>query len=320
MKFSLLLATALIAGAQQPMTDGELKLVVDSPPGIAQEGPSWDPAGFLYFVGSNKVSRMDSKGMVTPFLDPSPGANGSLVDRQRRVLVCESRARRVVRVETDRKLTVLAESFEGKKFNSPNDLAMDSQGRIYFTDPRYGKRDDMEILDAQGKPVEGVYRIDGPGKVTRIIAHEVDRPNGILVSPDDRYLYVADNNNNTEGGARKIWRFDLKKDGSIDPNSRRMIFDWHTARGPDGFKMDREGRFYVAGGINRATKYETTTEFQGGVFIISPEGKLIQFVPVPKDETTNCVFGGPDLKTLYITSGGSLYSIRTKTPGLSPVH
>jgi sugar lactone lactonase YvrE len=76
----------------------------------------------------------------------------------------------------------------------------------------------------------------------------------------------------------------------------------------------------VAGGINRATKYETTTEFQGGVFIISPEGKLIQFVPVPKDETTNCVFGGPDLKTLYITSGGSLYSIRTKTPGLTPVH
>ena len=178
----------------------------------------------------------------------------------------------------------------------------------------------MEILDAQGKAVEGVYRIDGPGKVTRIITREVDRPNGILVSPDDRYLYVADNNNNTEGGARKIWRFDLKKDGSIDPNSRKMIFDWHTARGPDGFKMDREGRFYVAGGINRATQYETTNEFQGGVFIISPEGKLIQFVPVPKDETTNCVFGGPDLKTLYITSGGSLYSIRTRTAGLPGVH
>jgi gluconolactonase len=319
MRLSLLLAITLIAGAQQRVTDGELKLVLDAPPGIAQEGPSWDPAGFLYFVGANKVSRMDAKGAVTPFLDPSPGANGSFVDAQKRVIVCESQARRVVRVDPDRKVTVLADSFEGKKFNSPNDLAMDSQGRIYFTDPRYGRRDTMEMLDSQGKQVEGVYRIDAPGKVTRIIAHEVERPNGILVSPGDRYLYVADNNNNTEGGARKIWRFDLKKDGTIDPNSRKLIFDWHTARGPDGFKMDREGRFYVAGGINHANRYETTSEYQGGVFIISPEGKLVQFIPVPKDETTNCVFGGPDLKTLYITSGGSLFSIRTKTAGLPTV-
>jgi gluconolactonase len=312
MRLSLLLAAALLAGAQERVTEGELKLVVDRPPGIASEGPSWDPAGFLYFVGNNKVSRMDAKGKVTPFLDPSPGANGSLVDSEKRVVVCESRAKRVVRVERDGKVTVLADSFEGKKFNSPNDLAMDSRGRIYFTDPRYGKRDDMELLDAQGKPVEGVYRIDAPGKVTRIIAHEVDRPNGILVSPGDRYLYVADNNNNTEGGARKLWRFDLKTDGTIDANSRTLIFDWHTARGPDGFKMDGAGRFFVAGGINHATRFETVDEFKGGVFILSPEGKLLEFVAVPKDETTNCVLGGPDLKTLYITSGGSLYSIRVR--------
>ena len=154
----------------------------------------------------------------------------------------------MVRVETDRKVTVLADSFEGKKFNSPNDLAMDSQGRIYFTDPRYGKRDDMEILDAQGKPVEGVYRIDGPGR-TRIIAHEVDRPNGILVSPDDRYLYVADNNNNTEGGARKIWRFDLKERWSIDPKSRKMIFDWDPAR--SGRLQDGPGGAVLCGRGNQ---------------------------------------------------------------------
>lgn len=316
MRFSLLLAAALLARAQERVTEGELKLVVDSPAGIAREGPSWDPAGFLYFVGNNKVSRMDAKSNVTSFLDPSPGANGSVVDRQKRVIVCESQARRVIRVERDGKITVLADSFEGKKFNSPNDLAVDSQGRVYFTDPRYGRRDGMEIVDAQGKQVEGVYRIDGPGKVTRIIAHEVDRPNGILVSPGDRYLYVADNNNNTEGGARKLWRFDLNKDGTIDPNSRKLIFDWHTARGPDGFKMDEAGRLYVAAGINRATRFETIDEFQGGVFVISTEGKLIEFVKVPKDEVTNCAFGGSDLKTLYITGGGSLYGIRVKTPGL----
>ena len=150
---------------------------------MAREGPSWDPAGYLYFVGNNKVSRMDSQGKVEAFKDPSPGANGSLVDPQKRVIVCESQSRRVIRIERDGSVTVLADNYEGKKFNSPNDVSIDSKGRIYFTDPRYGRRDTMEILDAQGKQVEGVYRIDAPGKVTRIIEHEVERPNGILVSP-----------------------------------------------------------------------------------------------------------------------------------------
>jgi gluconolactonase len=313
----LILFTAAVCAAQERVTEGDLKLVVDTPAGAAREGPSWDPAGYLYFVGNNKVSRMDSQGKVEPFKDPSPGANGSLVDPQKRVIVCESQSRRVIRIERDGSVTVLADNYDGKKFNSPNDVSIDSQGRLYFTDPRYGRRDTMEILDANGKQVEGVYRIDAPGKVTRIIGSEVERPNGILVSPGDRYLYVADNNNNTEGGARKIWRFDLKKDGSIDPASRKLIFDWHTARGPDGFKMDREGRFYVAAGLNRASRFETTDEYKGGLFIISPEGKLLEFIPIPKDEATNCAFGGPDLKTLYVTAGGALYSIRTKTAGLT---
>lgn len=316
MRFPILFSIAICVAAQDRATEGELKLVVDTPPGVAREGPSWDPAGYLYFVGNNKVSRMDSQGKVESFKDPSPGANGSLVDAQKRVIVCESQSRRVIRIERDGSVTVLADNYEGKKFNSPNDVSIDSQGRLYFTDPRYGRRDTMEILDAQGKQVEGVYRIDAPGKVTRIIGHEVERPNGILVSPGDRHLYVADNNNNTEGGARKIWRFDLKKDGTVDGASRKLIFDWHTARGPDGFKMDREGRLYVAAGLNRASRFETTDEYKGGVFIISPEGKLLEFIPIPKDESTNCAFGGPDLKTLYVTAGGALYSIRTKTAGM----
>jgi gluconolactonase len=316
MRFLILLSLTIGAVVQQRVTEGDLKTVVDTPPGVAREGPSWDPAGYLYFVGNNKVSRMDSQGKVEAFRDPSPGANGSLVDPQKRVIVCESQSRRVIRIERDGSVTVLADNYEGKKFNSPNDVSIDSKGRLYFTDPRYGRRDTMEILDGQGKQVEGVYRIDAPGKVTRIIEHEVERPNGILVSPGDRYLFVADNNNNTEGGARKILRFDLKKDGSIDAASRKLIFDWHTARGPDGFKMDREGRLYVAAGLNRASRFETTDEYKGGLFIISPEGKLLEFIAIPKDESTNCAFGGPDLKTLYITGGGTLYSIRTKTAGL----
>jgi gluconolactonase len=222
----------------------------------------------------------------------------------------------VTRTEKDGTLTVLADNYQGSKLNSPNDLVLDSKGRIYFTDPRYGSMDNMEIKDNSGQVVEGVYRIDAPGKVTRIIAHEVERPNGILVSPGDKYLYVADNYNNRVDGARKLWRFNLKPDGAIDPASRRLIFDWKTARGPDGFKMDSKGRLYVAASRNKPTQWETADQFKGGIYILSPLGKLLEFVPFEKDETTNCAFGGPELKTLFVTAGGQLWSMPVNTRGL----
>lgn len=284
----------------------------------AGEGPAWDRKGNLYFTGGNRITRRDSQGRAHIFREPSGGANGLLFDFQGRLVVCEASNRRVTRTEADGTIVVLADHDEGKRFNSPNDLSIDSKGRIYFTDPRYGKRETMEIRDAAGKLVEGVYRIDAPGRVTRIITHEVDRPNGILVSPGDQYLYVADNNNNAVGGPRKLWRFDLKAEGAIDPNSRKLIFDWETGRGPDGFKMDRKGRLYVAGGLNAANPpFETSEKFRGGIYILSPEGRLLNFVPIPKDEVTNCAFGGEDLKTLYITAGGTLWSIPVTTPGWS---
>ena len=276
---------------------------------MAGEGPSWDPAGYLYFTGRDRISRRDSHGKVEVFRQPAGGANGTLIDPERRLLVCEASARRVTRTERDGSITVLAAGYEGKRFNSPNDLTIDSRGRTYFTDPRYGKRDDMEMI-------EGVYRIDAPGKVARIIGGEVNRPNGILVSPDDRYLYVADNNNNTAGGARKLWRFDLKADGTIDARSRKPIFDWRTGRGPDGLKIDREGRLFVAAGLNSPhPPYETADEFKGGIYILSPAGELLEFVAIPKDEVTNCAFGGSDLKTLFVTAGGTLWSVGVRTPG-----
>jgi gluconolactonase len=303
------LLAASLAAQDSRITAGPPQFLGDVNAG---EGPAWDPAhGYLYFVGKNRISRRDSSGKVEVFREPSGSANGSLIDPAGRLLFCEAAARRVTRTERDGSITVLADSYEGKKFNSPNDLSIDSKGRIYFTDPRYGRRDSMEM------DVEAVYRIDAPGNVTRLTtAKDVDRPNGILVSPDDKYLYVADNNNNNVGAARKLWRFDLKADGAIDPASRKLIFDWHTARGPDGFKMDRAGRLFVAAGLNKANPpYETTDEFKGGIYILSAEGKLLQFVPIPKDEVTNCAFGGPDLKTLFITAGGALYSVPVRSPG-----
>lgn len=317
-----LLAASLLAGGLNAAEDSPL------PPGAkpkmelasgAGEGPAWHPSGDLYFSGNNRITRFDAKGTAHVFREPSGGSNGLLFDPQHRLVVCESGGRRVTRTEADGSITVLADHYQGKRFNTPNDLTLDTKGRIYFTDPHYGNRDSMEMRDEDGRLIEGVYRIDAPGQVARIIAHEVDRPNGILVSPNDQHLYVADNNNNTVGGLRKLWRFDLRPDGSVNAASRKLIFDWETGRGPDGLKMDRQGRLYVAGGLNSSNPpFETAEKFKGGIYILSAEGKLLDFVPIPKDEVTNCAFGGADLKTLFITAGGTLWSIRVNTPGRVP--
>jgi gluconolactonase len=286
----------------------------------AGEGPAWHaPTRSLLFTGHNRITRLDANGVTHVFREPSGGANGLLFDRQGRLVVCESGNRRVTRTELNGTLTIMAASFGGRQFNTPNDLAIDSRGRIYFTDPRYGSRDDMEMRDGEGNLIEGVYRIDAPGRVERILGRELERPNGILVSPDDRHLYVADNNNNVVGGARKLWRFELLPDGSIKPGSGKVIFDWKTSRGPDGLKMDGANRLFVAAGLNKPNlPFETVEPYRGGVYVLSPEGELLEFIPVPRDEVTNCAFGGDDRRTLYVTAGGTLWSVPVNVPGRIP--
>jgi gluconolactonase len=162
----------------------------------AGEGPAWDGKSNLYFTDEHRITLRDSTGQIHVFREPSNDASGLLFDPQGRLMICESATRRVTRIESDGTTIVLADRYQGMRFNSPNDLTIDSKGRIYFSDPRYGPRDDMEMRDAHGQQVEGVYRIDAPGKVTRVIGHEVDRANGVLVSPRDQYIYVAYNDNN----------------------------------------------------------------------------------------------------------------------------
>jgi gluconolactonase len=308
----LAVVLTIILAADSPIAKGTKPTKVA---GAAGEGPAWSPTGSLYFSGQGKIFRRDPDGSVHVFRADSGGSNGLLFDHEGRLIVCEAKNRRVTRTELSGAITVLADRFDGHRFNQPNDLTIDSKGRIYFSDPRYGSREGMEMVDQKGKTVEGVYRIDAPGKVTRIITHEADRPNGVLVSPQDEFLYVADNNNNTAGGARKLWRFKLNRDGSIDPSSRKLLFDWKTGRGPDGVKMDRRGRLFVAGGLNQPHPPHETAEFKGGVYILSSEGKLLDFVPIPVDEVTNCAFGAPDLRTLFITAGGTLWTIPVDAPG-----
>jgi gluconolactonase len=266
------------------------------------EGPAWDGKGNLFFTSKGRILRRDSEGKIHVFREDAQ-ANGLLFDHQGRLVICESGRRRVTRLEPNGDLTVLADNYESKRFNSPNDLAIDKQGRIYFSDPRYGRREGMEVP-------ESVYRIDAPSKVTRVLsAPAIDRPNGLLVSPDNKHLYVADNNNNTPGGSRKLLRFNLRGDGSVDAASRTVLFDWKTGRGPDGLDVDSAGNLYVAGGRNTPNANETASEFPGGIYVLSPEGKKLDFIPIPDDEVTNCAFGGPGGRTLFITAGQTLWSV-----------
>ncbi|MBC8354892.1 MAG: SMP-30/gluconolactonase/LRE family protein [Planctomycetes bacterium] len=291
--------------------DGEAQLVLSEHAG---EGPAWDHKLGLLFSGHGSIMRMARDGSVD-FHRQGAGTNGLLFDKDGSLLACEPALRRVTRTNTAGKLKVLAEDYDGMPFNQPNDITVDSKGRIYFSDPQYGERSKMKMLDAEGRQVEGVYRIDPDGKVTRVITHEVDRPNGLVVTPDDRFLFVADNNNNEVGGARKLWRFAMKSNGSVDLASRTLLYDWGNSRGPDGMVLDAAGRVYVAGGINKPNPPNETDEKLGGVYVFSSEGKLLAFVRVPRDEVTNCTFGGEDLKTLFVTAGGTLWSVRTTTPG-----
>ena len=293
------------------------------------EGPAWHPSGNVFFsdIANSRIMRRDRTGAIHVYRTPSGRTNGLLFDLQGRLIACEGGGfdsnRRVTRTERDGTITVLADKFQGKPVNSPNDVAIDSRGRLYFSDPRYRNRENMQQRDDDGRLIEGVYRIDGPGKVARIITHEVDRPNGILVSPDDRYLFVSDNVNDEvkygrgkRRGHRKLWRFDLRADGTVDPASRKLLFDWGTERGPDGMTQDQQRRLYVTAGVNHSTSpLATDKKHKSGVYVISTEGKLLQFIAVPMDTITNCAFGDADRKTLYITAGHRLWSIRTAAPG-----
>jgi gluconolactonase len=310
----LLLATGLLHG-EEPVFAPGAKLKVEAAKGAGGEGPAWHPKLGVLMSGNGHIMRLDRDGMSSVFREKA-GTNGLLFDAKGRLVACESEPRRISRTELDGTVTILTKDYQGQRYNTPNDLTIDSKGRIYFTDPRYGPRDTMEIRDAEGKTVEGVYRIDADNTVTRVIGRELERPNGILVSPDDRYLYVADNHNDAKGGARALYRFDLGANGAVDVATKKKIYDWGQGRGPDGLKQDQSGRLYVAGGLNRPNPpFEPATDVKGGIYVLSPEGKLLEFLPVPTDEVTNCAFGGDDLRSLFITGGGTLYSIRTATPG-----
>jgi gluconolactonase len=280
------------------------------------EGPAVDAAGNLYFsdIENNRILKLASDGRRTVFREPSHRTNGQTFDHKGRLLHCEGAefgpggGRRVTRTElATGEYVVLTDRFDGVRYNSPNDICVDGLGRIYFTDPCYGDRSQMEM------EIEGVYRIDLDGGVTRILAQPfVQRPNGLAVTQDSHRLYVVDSCP-VPGGNRKIWSFDL--DDAGQPSKQRLVYDFAPGRGGDGMRLDLDGNLYVAAGIFCPRHGGETADVQPGIYMITPNGQLRGCIPVPEDVLTNLAFGGPDGRTLYITAGKTVFTTRVETPG-----
>ncbi|GIX03878.1 MAG: hypothetical protein KatS3mg113_0884 [Planctomycetaceae bacterium] len=282
------------------------------------EGPAVAETGEVYFsdIINNRILKWQPGNRFPEiFRQPSGRANGLLFDPQGRLVVCEGNEfgpndgqRRITRTDLKTgQLEILTDQYEGRRYNSPNDLAIRSNGQIFFTDPCYGDRSTMELDH------ESVYRIDPDGKISRILTQpEVQRPNGIALSPDEKTLYVVDSCP-VPGGARKILACDLDNQGEV--GSPHVLFDFAPGRGGDGMCVDQLGHLYVAAGILRPRGAHETKDIPAGIYIINPTGELLGRIPVPEDVITNCTFGGEDLRTLYITAGKSLFAVRTRHAG-----
>jgi len=258
------------------------------------EGPTVDRDGNLYFSDgpNDRVMKRTPDGELSVFLEPSGAANGLLIDQENRLLMCQSSreggGRAVVRVDLKTKeVTVLTSEYQGNRYIAPNDLCIDEKGRVYFTDPYYSGE--------KSQPSSGVYRIDPDGTVA-LLVDDLQKPNGIVITPDGRTIYVSDR------GTQNLHRYQVGEDGSLKPDG--IVYDFSPDRGIDGMWLDVEGNIYGAAG-----KGETT-----GLFVISPEGKLLLHKPMP-EFSTNVTFGGKDRRDLYLTATSSVYHMRTRIPG-----
>jgi len=251
------------------------------------DGPAWSPAGFLIFsdVPNDKLLQFQPGRPATVFQEKSNGTMGNRYDAQGRLYSCESHSRRVIRTDKKGKVEVLAERWQGKRFNAPNDLTVRKDGDIYFTDPAFGRQLDTRELDFYG-----VYHISRKGEL-EVIAKPKGRPNGIALSPDGRALYVSNSDE------RNVRAYDLDKSGAAS-NERTLITAIEGV--PNGICVDEKGNLYVA--ANQLLAY-------------SAEGKPLGMVAT-QETPSNCTFGDPDLGSLYITARSSVYRARLNVKGI----
>jgi gluconolactonase len=266
------------------------------------EGPVYFPAGrYTLFsdIPNDRIMRYDeTDGSVSVFRSPCGYTNGHTVDRQGRLVSCEHGGRRVSRTEHDGRITVIADNYNGKRLNSPNDVVVKSDGSIWFTDPPYGILTDYEGHKAEPENGFNVYRVDGQSGAISVAVDDFVRPNGIAFSPDEKKLYIVDSaGGRTKGEPKHIRVFDVGENGKLSGGEE---FADCTAGRFDGMRFDTEGRLWAA--------------TDDGVHCLAPDGTLIGKVKIP-EICSNVVFGGPKRNTLYVTATNSLYAVMLHVNG-----
>ena len=274
-------------------------IVVNGPYGGVTEGPAWDGSGLLFtHIPASVIMRYEPEKMEAQvFRSETHQANGLMLDPEGKLYACEGDARRMVRYEPDGGTTVLVDSFEGQRFNVPNDLAIDLQGRVWFTDPYYEGAAGAWSLDRANKDLDhdSVYRLDpkqdGEWTVTRA-TYDTTRPNGLLFSLDYDTLYVSQSGREPDE-KRELRAYPVQEDGSLGEYT--VLHDFAPHRAIDGMCLDTDGNIVATAGYR-----------QGGpgpmIYVFSPSGDVLEAHPTPVDRPTNCTFGGPDLTTLYVTT------------------
>jgi gluconolactonase len=275
------------------------------------EGPVWFGDGRYVLVSdipNNRIMRYDeASGNWGVFRQPSNFANGHARDRQGRLISCEHLTRRITRTEYDGKITVLADNFNGKRLNSPNDIVCKSDGSIWFTDPPFGIGGEWEGDKQVSELPHSVYRIAPDGKLG-LVTTEFAGPNGLAFSPDEKKLYIIESRAQPN---RLIWSLDVGADGVTLSNKTKFI----DANGPgafDGMRLDTDGNLWCGFGHSGAPNAKN--EELDGVRVYSPEGKLLAFIHLP-ERCANLCFGGPKKNRLFMAASHSLYAVYVETRG-----
>ena len=275
------------------------------------EGPVWFGDGRYLLVSdipNNRIVRWDEvSGQCAVFRSPSNHANGLARDAQGRLLACEHATRRVTRTEYDGRSTVLANAFQGRRLNSPNDLACDASGAIWFTDPPFGIAGDYEGEQAVSELPEAVYRLDGNSGQLDVVCADLSGPNGLCFSADGKRLYIVESRAKPN---RLIWAYDVSAGGKL--SNKRLHVDANGPGAFDGIACDRDGNLWCGFGSNGAP--DADVEALDGVMVYDPAGKLIGRIALP-ERCANLCFGGALGNRLFMASSRSVYSLFVNTRG-----